>query len=398
MTSPSKRLGPYELVRRLGAGGMAETFLAVRSGPAGFRQQVCLKRVLPALVQDQGFVQLFLDEARIQSQLRHGNIVQVYDFGEADGAYYLALELVDGVDLNALLRYLGQRGQALPPSVVLHVLRELCRALEVTHALAIDGVAQNLVHRDISPSNILVSVAGEVKLTDFGIALAQSRESKTETGKMRGKLGYMPPEQIHGEVLDARSDLFSVGVVLYQMLTGEHPFRKAGMSDYDVLTRVVRGEHAPVRELAPSVSADLAALCEAMIASDRELRPRNAREILEHTVSLVPPAHADRELAERVAAVQAAQHIAQPGADAQRESQRLTVPGPGPNDPTRAHGERVKTERVHTERSRLESPSWVHDPTRAVDTPLSVPLTAAVSVGPSRRALGVLVASLLLAA
>jgi len=239
------------LLRPLGAGGMAETFVAVRRGPARFEQQVCLKRILPGRAADAAFVELFLDEARLLAKLRNGAIVQVYDFGEADGTYYMALELVDGMDLEVLLNALRRQKKRLPWPLCLYIASQILSALHYAHGVVIDGQPLGLVHRDISPSNVLLSTQGEVKLTDFGIAKAQGRQHKTATGHTKGKVAYMSPEQVRGEQLDARSDLFAVGVVLYEMMSGEHPFDAP--TDLALLNNILSGTCTPLSERLPDL-------------------------------------------------------------------------------------------------------------------------------------------------
>ena len=195
---------------------MAETFVAVRGGPAGFEQHVCIKRILPAYESDLEFVQAFLREARTSAQLRHAHIVQVLDFGEADGCHYLALELIDGVDLRALLK--RRRGQDAPleHEIVTLVASDLCLALD--HAHGGGQGREPIVHRDLSPSNVLASRAGEIKLTDFGIARAIGSTPLTATGIIKGKVPYLPPEYIEHGTFEVRSDLFSLGVMLFELL------------------------------------------------------------------------------------------------------------------------------------------------------------------------------------
>ena len=204
---------------------MAETFLAVRRGPGAFEQKVCVKRILPAFEQDQDFVRQFLEEARVSAQLRHANIVQVLDFGVVDGSHYLALELVEGMDLHKLLRSLGDRGETMTSGLVVYLATELANALEYAHG----GGGQStspVVHRDISPSNVLVSRAGEVKLTDFGIAKAAHGPGPIPTtGVVKGKVPYMAPEYALSGKSDPRSDLFALGVLLFEALAGRRPSR-----------------------------------------------------------------------------------------------------------------------------------------------------------------------------
>ncbi|MDB4987822.1 MAG: serine/threonine protein kinase [Myxococcaceae bacterium] len=239
------KLGPFEPLHRLGAGGMAETFLAVRRGPAGFEQRVCIKRILPAYEDDPDFVDSFLDEARTSAALRHANIVQVVDFGlsESDGSHYLALELVDGMDLRALL----QREHTLDPELVTLIASELASALVYAHSE--DDGRPSVVHRDLSPSNVLVSRAGEVKLTDFGIARVIGGVHRTASGVIKGKVPYMPPEYIDGGHFDTRGDLFSLGVMLYELCHGRRPFD--GDSELDTMRRIAAGERRPFEVPAP---------------------------------------------------------------------------------------------------------------------------------------------------
>ncbi|MGF1469204.1 MAG: protein kinase [Sandaracinaceae bacterium] len=244
----SLRVGPYELVQRLGVGGMAETFVALRRGPAGFEQRVCVKRVLPDLATDEGFVRLFVDEARLAGRLSHSNIVRALDFGEEAGCYYMALELVEGSDLRAMLaerRREGRRGLSDPEADL--VARELARALDYAHRLAIDGAPVGVIHRDVSPANVLVSEAGEVKLTDFGIAKATIHYHVTRTGVVKGKLPYMSPEQARGDALDPRSDLFSLGVLLHEALEGDRPFD--GANDALTLANILEGRRRSRRRI-----------------------------------------------------------------------------------------------------------------------------------------------------
>ncbi|MFM2419390.1 MAG: hypothetical protein RL385_4113 [Pseudomonadota bacterium] len=225
---------------------MAETFVAVRTGPGGFEQRVCLKRILPGRASDPKFVELFLDEARLLTRMSNSAIVQVFDFGKADGAYYMALELVDGMDLEALLQALQRRGRRLPWQLAVYIAVRILSALEYASTVQVDGQPLQLVHRDISPSNILLSMQGEVKLSDFGIAKAHGRTHRTATGMTKGKAAYMSPEQVRGEQLDGRSDLFAVGVVLYEMLAGLHPFDAD--TDLQLLNNILAGRCALVRD------------------------------------------------------------------------------------------------------------------------------------------------------
>ena len=271
MESLPRTYGPYEIVRRLGVGGMAETFLALRRGPAGFEQRVCLKRVLPAYAEDEAFTRRFEREARIAASLRHAGIVSVVEFGRAEGSAYLALELVDGVDLRDDLASRDDR--RLPAAVVARVGVDLAQALAHAHAAGV-------VHRDISPANVMLSRTGEVKLTDFGVAkwVGQGGPTTTTGAGPKGKIAYMAPEQIRGEALDGRADLFGLGVLLFEALTGERPFR--GAHDVEIMRRVVDGERPRLADLAPDAPAALVSCIGGLLHVDRDARPPDAGAVV----------------------------------------------------------------------------------------------------------------------
>ena len=290
------KFGPFEPLERLGAGGMAETFVALRRGPAGFEQRVCIKRILPAFESDQEFVRAFLSEARTSAALRHNNIVQVLDFGivAEEGSHYLALELIDGLDLRALL----QSDANFDADLVILIASELASALEYAHGS--DGGRAQVIHRDISPSNVLVSTAGEVKLTDFGIARVAGAGHRTATGVIKGKIPYMPPEYIEHGRFDERGDLFALGVLMFELLSRERPFD--GESELDTLRRIVAGERRP---LPPTIDAPLRACIERSIATQPAERFASARALLD----ALPPIAVNttrRRLAELVRGARAA--------------------------------------------------------------------------------------------
>ena len=229
-------MGPYRIERRLATGGMAEVFVARREGLHGFSKRVALKRILPQFASDPDFVWMFIDEARLAARLEHPNIVQVFDFGTMDEDLVLVMELVDGTNVSRLLRA-GTEEAVVPWDVALHIAYQTAQALEYAHH-AVDDRGQFLefVHRDVSPANILVTRTGHVKLADFGIATVRSRAPTTEDGQVRGKLGYMSPEQVLGRELTGKSDVFTLATVLSELLMGEPLFQ--GESELNILLQI----------------------------------------------------------------------------------------------------------------------------------------------------------------
>ena len=303
-------LGPYKIVRRLGAGGMAETFEAVRSGPNEFTQRVCLKLALPFLREQRQFVRLFEREAKLAAQLRHSNIVGVLDYGEVDEILYIALELVDGVDLLTLLAAQGR----LPFENVALLAVELAKGLEHAHNLPPSSGPEEssprlhgVLHRDLSPSNVMLSRQGEVMLTDFGLAKAMSASSQHEVeptiklpdGRVKGKVPYMSPEQLRNESLDGRADLFSLGVLLFESLTGTCPFD--GGNDPRTIMQILRGEHIPLAELAPGAPEGFCEIVDSLLDPDRERRPKSASELIRQLDEFAPSPEAQRHLGVMVA-------------------------------------------------------------------------------------------------
>ncbi len=236
MREPLK-FGDYYLFERVAVGGMAEVFKAISYGVEGFERLFAIKRVLPNISEDQEFIEMFIDEAKIAVQLTHANIGQIFELGNAEGAYFIAMEFVQGKDLRAMFDRARRRGEQLDIAMCCHCIKEVCEALEYAHAKKNERQEPlNLIHRDVSPQNILVSYEGEVKLIDFGIAKAAGKASKTQAGILKGKFGYMSPEQVRGKSIDRRSDLFSLAVVLFELLTLERCFQ--GESDFSTLEKV----------------------------------------------------------------------------------------------------------------------------------------------------------------
>jgi serine/threonine protein kinase len=220
--------GKYTLLERISVGGMAEVFRAKTFGVEGFERLVAVKRILPNIAEDKEFIRMFVDEAKLAVQLNHANIAQITDLGVVDGSYYIALEHVHGRDLRSVFERARSQNEAMPVAHACYVAMKVCEGLDYAHNKRdASGGEISLVHRDVSPQNVLVSFEGEIKLIDFGIAKAVGTSINTKSGVLRGKLGYMSPEQVRGLPVDRRSDVFSCGIVLYEMLTGERLDRKS---------------------------------------------------------------------------------------------------------------------------------------------------------------------------
>ncbi len=272
------RFGKYFLTRRLAVGGMAEVFKAKLIGIKGFEKTLAVKRILPEFSEDEDFVQMFVDEARISSNLHHGNIVQVFDFGRVENAYYIAMEYIDGPNLkNLVQRYLKEQ-RTFPRNLSLYLIIQIARALEYAHNVRIDGVeVLDLVHRDVSPQNVLVSRTGEVKITDFGIAKAAIKLSKTQPGKIQGKFSYMSPEQALGKSLDHRSDIFSLGIIAYELFSG---IKVYGAEDTQRRYKEVReGRITRLGTLVRDLPSEVESLVMQMLSKDPADRPQTCGEI-----------------------------------------------------------------------------------------------------------------------
>lgn len=275
--APGTRLGRYTLVRRFAMGGMAELYLAQQSGAAGFSKFVALKRILPHLAHEETFTRMFLSEARLASDLSHPNLAHVLDFGESEGEHFLTMEYIHGANLlDALKRARGP----LPLAAALQLVVDVARGLHELHEhRSPDGRALGLVHRDVSPSNVLLAFDGSVKLTDFGIAKAMELTSATRTGTFKGKLGHSSPEQARGEAVDRRSDVFCLGILLYEVTTGTRAF--AGPNEFAVLGKVARAAYEPPTDVVEGYPAALEALVRQALAATPEERPATAAAFAE---------------------------------------------------------------------------------------------------------------------
>lgn len=270
-------LGPYRLHAKIGVGGMAEVFKATQAGVGGFERHVAIKRILPHLSQDEEFVRMFVEEAKIAVQLSHPNIAAVLDLGQHRGSYYIALEYVHGRDMHAVQK--AQAGRRLPISVVVHVAMKVCEALE--HAYNAEGAAGrlDLIHRDISPPNILASYEGQVKVIDFGLAKCAGRTVETRVGVVKGKLAYMSPEQAHDRPIDHRSDIFSLGVCMWEWVTGKRLFLRD--NDVDTLLAIRKPDVPSLRSVDRFVPEDLDRIVMKALAVKKEDRWQSAHELYE---------------------------------------------------------------------------------------------------------------------
>ena len=275
----------YRLGGRIGGGGMAEVLRATAVGAEGFACPVAVKRIRPQLSSDPKFGEMFINEAHIASLLHHPNIAAVTDFDrDADGTYYLVMELIDGIDLRTL------RGSgAIPFDVITYLIGEVLKGLAYAHELVHKGQHLGIVHRDVSPHNVMIGWDGSVKLVDFGIAKAVAASQslvvsyQSQEGSLKGKVAYMSPEQAHGKRLDGRSDVFAVGVMLHELLTGRRLF--TGATEPEVLARMLHQPIAPPNLARPEVPADLSAVALRMLERDKRRRYRNARAALEALLS-----------------------------------------------------------------------------------------------------------------
>lgn len=267
-------LGKYHIREKLGVGGMAEVFRAEVLGVGGFHRSVALKRILHEFLPREDFQKMFIDEARICANLTHANLVQIFDFDRApDGSYYLAMELIEGVDLRRLMDAIAPA--PLPPPLALLIVTEVLKGLAYAHERRFQGESLNLVHRDVTPSNILLSWSGEVKLSDFGLAKARTRLSVTQPGIVKGKFAYLAPEQLEGPDIDGRVDIFSLGVVLWEILTGQRLYWAE--TDSETLRNLLERYPEPPSEVQKGVPKECDDPVLWMLARDKNNRPQSAR-------------------------------------------------------------------------------------------------------------------------
>ncbi|HEY3498145.1 MAG TPA: serine/threonine-protein kinase [Polyangiaceae bacterium] len=274
MAQPAQR---YKVLERIAAGGMAEVFRAESAGLEGFKKLVAIKRVLPHLSEKKQFIGMFLDEARVSAHLSHSNCVQVFDIGVGDNTYFIVMEFVDGSDLKGVIEYRRKMNQPFPVEEAALVCVRICEGLTYAHELVDSkGKSLHIVHRDMSPPNVLLTRHGEVKIVDFGLAKANSQLEHSEPGIIKGKFSYLSPEAAEGQPVDARTDVFAVGIILWEMLAGRRLFQ--GDSDLETVRMVQRAEIPSLRQINPKVPAELERVILKGLARDPAKRYQTARE------------------------------------------------------------------------------------------------------------------------
>ena len=262
----------YRITERVAAGGMAEVFRGVAESLKGFKKNIAIKRIHPALTKNKKFVAMFLDEARLSLVLQHANIVQVFDIAHTDDTYFIVMEYVDGVDLKAIMEWRRKINRRIPIAHSLYMITEICKGLSYAHELLNPetGKPLGIVHRDISPPNVLISKQGEVKVVDFGLAKATSQIETTDPGVVKGKMSYLSPEAARGEEVDASADIFAVGILLYEMLTGKRLFY--GETDYQTVELVRNAKIPPIKPQNPQVEPELEDIVRKALAKRKEDR------------------------------------------------------------------------------------------------------------------------------
>ncbi len=275
MSSEQQR---YRVIKRLASGGMAEVFVAESAGIEGFKKQVAIKRVLPQLSKKEQFIAMFLDEARLSAHLSHSNVVSVFDIGVGDGAYFIVMEYVDGADLKAVIEYQKKLGWVMSVEAAVYIATRICQGLAYAHeATTGDGKPLQIVHRDITPANVLITKYGEVKIVDFGLAKASSQLAESDQGVIKGKFGYLAPETVtERPQTDRRVDIFAVGIILWEMLAGRRLF--LGETDFATVRLVRDATIPPLSRINPAVPAELEQILAGALTKDPALRYQNARD------------------------------------------------------------------------------------------------------------------------
>ncbi|MBX3125510.1 MAG: protein kinase [Polyangiaceae bacterium] len=268
----------YRVIEKIASGGMAEVFRAESAGLEGFKKTVAIKRVLPHLAEKKQFIGMFLDEARLSATLSHSNCVQVFDIGVGDDTYFIVMEYVDGADLKAVIEYQKRIGRPIAPEIACLICVRICEGLAYAHEMKDSkGHVQGIVHRDMSPPNVLITKHGEVKIVDFGLAKANSQLEKSEPGIIKGKFSYLSPEAALGQPIDARTDIFAVGIILWELLAGRRLF--IGDTDLDTVRQVQAARIPPLAQFNPAVTPELEQVVQRSLARDPAQRYSTARDL-----------------------------------------------------------------------------------------------------------------------
>ncbi len=346
------QFGKYLLLDRIASGGMAELFLAKQTGLKGFEKAVAIKRILPTLTRDPEFVSMFINEAKLAALLSHQNIAQIFDLGTTEGFYYIAMEYIMGKDLRSVAQKSQQRSLPLPVGHALLIISRLCNALDYAHRKKdLQGRELHLVHRDVSPQNVLLSYEGEIKLVDFGIAKAATQTSETRTGTLKGKLAYMSPEQATGKPLDHRSDIFSLGIVLHELVTGQRLF--TGDNEFAIIEQVRQAQITPPSKINPDLPPEVDELVMTALTKEPAERFQFASEMeiaIERLIvsmgyafsslSLANHMHAlfEQEITDDTMRLQRIATISAPVTDAFESEQSTRIkPSPAPGQTSSSH-------------------------------------------------------------
>jgi tetratricopeptide (TPR) repeat protein/tRNA A-37 threonylcarbamoyl transferase component Bud32 len=294
------RFGKYVLLDKVATGGMAELYRAKITGIQGFEKLIAIKRILPHLVTQEELISSFIDEAKLAALLHHQNIVQIYDFGCIEESYYIAMEYLLGKDLRLVTRKAALKDKPVSLEFALYVVSRICAGLDYSHSLKdFQGTSLNIIHRDISPPNVLITYDGNVKIVDFGIAKAATQSHLTQAGMIKGKVSYMSPEQAQGKVIDHRSDIFSTGIILYELLTGRPMFQ--GGDTLQMLALVRKGKFTQAREVKGDLPEKLYGILDRALAKNREMRYQSIGDMLadlEECMYQMSMRYGSRELSE----------------------------------------------------------------------------------------------------
>ncbi len=268
----------YRIIEKIDAGGMAEIYRGAAVSLDGFEKQVAIKRILPSICTDQKFVTMFLDEARLSMQLQHANIVQIFDIGKADGTYFVVMELIDGANLRRVMQRSFDRSKPVPVPLACYLISEVAKALAYAHERTdSNGQPLGIVHRDVSPPNVLLSRQGEVKLTDFGLAKAATHVQQTDAGVIKGKFSYLSPEIVDGRDADPRADVYSAGIILWELLCGRKLY--AGKTDMETVELVRRSQVPPPSSIREDVDEELERIVLKSLARNPKRRYQSARAL-----------------------------------------------------------------------------------------------------------------------